>query len=193
MKTKGWNKLPLWARFFGVLFGFPVMVAIVRVALEQWFPRLTADLIVLVALMIIVTITLCWKRKNQTHQPDEVPVTKEDRQHEKREVHKLSCLMFALFSIVLLTGTFFGFCIMFAATPEGYPMALFYVFRIFGAGIGLVSLLLTFVCFEQTKFELLLLMGHKPSRDVSVSYKAGICALVIVLAIAFAIVRLFHL
>lgn len=205
MKTTGRNKLPLWARYFGVLIGFPAIVGVLRAVLEHLLPRLTADYL-LVAILIIVCIPLFWKRKKHTrhvHMTGEEPqgeereehaqMTKEERHYEKREELKLYFLMFAMFAIVLLAGTFFGFCIMFSATPQSYPELLYGVFRLFGAAIGIVCLVLAFVCFQQSKAEFLLLKGVKPSSEVSVSGKTAICALVITLAIAFAIARVFRL
>ena len=193
MKNNGWNNTCHCGRgSFGILLGFPLVVAILRVFLEHWFSWFIADLSVVVAL-IIVSILLFWKRKKHTRQQPDAPMTQGEKQHERREEHKLFCLAMASCAVVLLTGTFIGFFILFSATPPGYPVILYGVFRFFGAVIGIVLLVLTFACFEQTKFEFLRLKGAKPSATVSVSSKAALCALVIVLAIAFAIVRLARL
>ena len=192
MKPSGWNRLPLWARYFGILLGVPFVIAFVRVALERRFDRFTSDIVVII-LLIIASILLFWKRKGRRNQPHADPMTREDRQHEQREELQLAFLMFIIFTIVLLTGTFFGFCIMFSALPAGYTEALYFIVRFFGAVIGLVALLMTFVCYEQAKAEFLLLQGRKPHSSVSVSRTAVLFTLAIVLAIAYAIVKLGHL
>lgn len=193
MKTSGWNKLPLWARYLGVLFGFPAVVGFSRAALEHRF-GFTGDVILVIAL-VTVSILVFWNRKqSRAHvQAEEASITREDRQHEDREEQKLAFLIFAMFTIVLLTGTFFGFCIMFSATPQGYPWALYGVFRVFGAGIGFVCLLVTFICYQQAKFEFLWLKGLKPSHSVTVSGKTVLFVIAVILTVAFAIARVYHL
>ena len=187
MKTSGWNKTPLWARWLIVVFGFPSVVAILQVSLERWVSRLTADLLVIIAL-IAASILLFWRHKSRPGSP---PPGREEKREELRELGKLEGLIFAICALVFFVGTIIGFYGVIAPDPPSGSWWLRWLMRIAMGIIGLIALLLTFVCYEQSKYDFLratLRPGERPPPDeVSISYKTALTVFVIIAAIVFAI------
>jgi amino acid transporter len=185
MKIEIWNKMPMWARFLAILFGIPTIAALLRITFEHWFSGLTGKILALLVLMIASALLLLHRRRKHPHVS--IPMSSEEKQHENREVTKLMGLIFAIMALIFLAGTIIGF--YGASTPGSFSLV-----RAAMGIIGLMALVLAFVCFEQSKYEFLQLTRHRrqPSASdiVSVSNKTVLWTLMIIAAIVFAIARL---
>ena len=124
--------MPMWARFFAILLGIPLVAALLRVGLERKFDRLTALALATVVLLILWFVL---RRMFASH-PDSVSKSREDK---GREFSKFQGVVFAVFAVLMLAGTGIGFYAAFA-TDSGPVWS-----RIACGGIGLIGLLLAFI------------------------------------------------
>lgn len=132
MRLGSFNQMPMWAKFFAILLGIPLVAALLRIGFERKFGRLTALVLSALALLIL---WLIFRRIIASH-PGSLPMSRQDKQ---REFNKFQGVVFAVFAAVILVGA--GIGIYGFLSPASGPVWS----RIACGIIGLIGLLLGFI------------------------------------------------
>ncbi len=144
MKTGSSKKMPMWARFFAVLLGIPLAAALLRTGFEREFPRWTALILTLVALVALY-LFLHWQF---TSHSAPLPTSTEEK---KRERSRFDFGLALFFALVFLVGS-----VMFLAIavfpPADLPSVSSWVIRAASLFIDLLCLLICFSFILQCRF-----------------------------------------
>jgi hypothetical protein len=134
MKTGSWNKMPMWVRFFVVLFEIPLIAALLRVGFEHEFHRFTA--LVLTSVVLIV-LYLFLHRASASH-----PAPAMSKEQKKQERRKFD-FGFALFLAVICLVGGGMFLVIAVVPPTDLPPISRWIIRVASLFLGLLSLLLS--------------------------------------------------
>jgi hypothetical protein len=144
----GWSKMPLWARWVAILFGFPFICAVLDVVFVHWLGRLAGEVLLLVVLIVASIFQFGLRKRKPRHIPP--PQSKKEKQREKREVGKLTGVIFGIGALVCFAGAVIGFYGIVAPTPASYSSSWWWLVRVAMGGIGIVGLLMGFICFKMS-------------------------------------------